>query len=78
MKTKMKRGLMGAVVVAALMGLGGCSTLQSAMPVTVTKAACGVGGGLAMHALTGGASTAWRAAATVLGFGGGSYACGQL
>lgn len=73
MKTKMKVGVM---VIALLgLGLGGCASM---IPDTLPKVACGAAGGLAMHALTGGASSAIRAVATIAGVGGGSYACDKL
>lgn len=77
MKSKKMRVSLIAIALLGL-GLGGCASMKSAVPDTGTKLACGAAGGLAMHALTGGASSAWRAAATVAGVGGGSALCDKL
>lgn len=74
----MKRSLKVSVIAIALFGLLGLGGCVSMIPDTLPKAACGVAGGLALHALTGGASSAIRAASTVAGVGGGSALCDKL
>ncbi len=73
----MKKSMKVSVMAIALLslGLGGCAGM---IPDTPTKLACGAVGGVVMHALSGGASTAWHVASTVAGVGGGSYLCDKL
>lgn len=73
---KMKTRLIVAALAGALAigSIGGCATFESK---TKTEGILGAGiGGVAMHALTGGASTAWHAVGTVAGVIGG-YFVGQ-
>lgn len=75
-----KRSLKVSVIAIALLGvgLGGCASMEAAIPDTGTKLACGAAGGLAMHALTGGASSAWHVVSTIAGVGVGSALCDKL
>ncbi|MDO8492754.1 MAG: hypothetical protein Q7S34_03890 [bacterium] len=64
----MKKSL--SVVVACLgLALGGCASLN---PVGAGTVGGGIVGGVAMHALTGGASTAWQVIGTAAGVGAGA------
>ncbi len=74
MKRSLKMSMVAAIAILGL-GLGGCASM---IPDTGTKLACGAVGGVVMHALTGGASTAWHVASTVAGVGGGSALCDKL
>ena len=65
------RNRIGLVVFLAILalGLGGCAGMEG-------RTAGAVVGGVAMHALTGGASTAWHVIGTVAGAGAG-YVAGE-
>ena len=63
-----------ALVATFALVAGGCTTLQE----NAGKIGGGILGGAAMHALTGGASSAWQAAATSAGVGGGAYVGDKL
>ena len=66
------RSVFLAVTLAVLaLALGGCAGMEG-------RTAGAIAGGVAMHALTGGASTAWQAAATIAGVGGGVYVGDKL
>lgn len=69
---KNRSGLLLAVVFVFF--AGGCTTLQE----NAGKIGGAVVGGVAMHALTGGASTAWHAIGTAVGVGGGVYVGDKL
>ncbi len=64
-----KIGLAVVVALLAIAGLGGCAGMEGRTVGTVV-------GGVALHALTGGASTAWHVVGTVAGAGAG-YVAGE-
>ena len=58
-----------AVIALSLVGLGGCAGMEG-------RTVGAIAGGVAMHALTGGASTAWHVVGTAAGAAGG-YVAGE-
>lgn len=63
-----------ALLAVFALGTSGCATIQD----NAGKIGGGIVGGAVMHALTGGASTAWQAAATIGGVGAGAVVGGKL
>ncbi len=67
----MKRLILVVVLGLALGTLGGCAGMEGRTVGTIA-------GGIALHALTGGASTAWHVGSTIAGAGAGYVAGDKL